>query len=149
MAPAGCGGVKLVTPSKFVVQTLKLIGVLSLFQIFEDENAAVHLVEGGADTVSRFVAARCLDRLHVVVAPIILGWGRPSLTLPLIERVEEAVQARMRVHVDRDIVLEEFLRRHQPGIGPVRLRGGRGQGDRTWRRWSVHEDRRRSARRRG
>jgi hypothetical protein len=33
--------VKLVTPSKFVVQTLKLIGVLNLFQIFEDENAAV------------------------------------------------------------------------------------------------------------
>jgi hypothetical protein len=31
----------LVTPSKFVVQTLKLIGVLNLFQIFEDENTAV------------------------------------------------------------------------------------------------------------
>ncbi len=28
------GGVKLVTPSKFVVQTLKLIGVLNLFEIF-------------------------------------------------------------------------------------------------------------------
>jgi anti-sigma B factor antagonist len=35
------GGVRLVTPSKFVVQTLKLIGVLNLFQIFEDENTAV------------------------------------------------------------------------------------------------------------
>jgi len=35
------GGVKLVTPSKFVVQTLKLIGVLNLFEIFPDENAAV------------------------------------------------------------------------------------------------------------
>ncbi len=33
------------------------------------------LIEGGADTVSRFLAARCLDRLHVVVAPIILGSG--------------------------------------------------------------------------
>ena len=27
------------------------------------------LIEGGADTVSRFIAARCLDRLHVNVAP--------------------------------------------------------------------------------
>ena len=27
------GGVKLVAPSKFVVQTLKLIGVLNLFEI--------------------------------------------------------------------------------------------------------------------
>ncbi len=34
------------------------------------------LIEGGADTVSRFLAAGCLDRLHVVVAPIILGSGR-------------------------------------------------------------------------
>jgi diaminohydroxyphosphoribosylaminopyrimidine deaminase/5-amino-6-(5-phosphoribosylamino)uracil reductase len=31
------------------------------------------LVEGGAETISRFLAAGCLDRLHVVVAPIILG----------------------------------------------------------------------------
>jgi anti-sigma B factor antagonist len=35
------GGVKLVNPSKFVVQTLKLIGVLNLFEVFADENAAV------------------------------------------------------------------------------------------------------------
>jgi anti-sigma B factor antagonist len=35
------GAVKLLSPSKFVVQTLKLIGVLNLFEIFEDENAAV------------------------------------------------------------------------------------------------------------
>src|SRR4029077_9847991 len=35
------GGVKLISPSKFVVQTLKLIGVLNLFEIFEDENTAV------------------------------------------------------------------------------------------------------------
>jgi anti-sigma B factor antagonist len=35
------GGVKLVTPSKFVVQTLKLIGVLNLFEVFENENDAV------------------------------------------------------------------------------------------------------------
>ena len=35
------GGVKLLNPSKFVVQTLKLIGVLNLFEIFEDENAAI------------------------------------------------------------------------------------------------------------
>jgi len=35
------GGVKLVSPSKFVVQTLKLIGVLNLFEIFENDNDAV------------------------------------------------------------------------------------------------------------
>ena len=33
------------------------------------------LIEGGADTVSRFLAAGCLDRLHLIVAPIVLGSG--------------------------------------------------------------------------
>ena len=57
------------------------------------------LIEGGADTVSRFLAARCLDRLHILVAPIILGGGRSSLTLPPIKRVDEAIRAPMRAHV--------------------------------------------------
>jgi diaminohydroxyphosphoribosylaminopyrimidine deaminase / 5-amino-6-(5-phosphoribosylamino)uracil reductase len=57
------------------------------------------LIEGGADTVSRFLAARCLDRLHILVAPIILGSGRSSLTLPPIDRVDEAIQAPMRAHL--------------------------------------------------
>src|SRR5204863_9884535 len=56
------------------------------------------LIEGGAETVSRFLAARCLDRLHIIVAPIILGSGRSSLTLPPLARVEEAMRAPMRTH---------------------------------------------------
>jgi len=56
------------------------------------------LIEGGADTVSRFLAARCLDRLHVLVAPIILGAGRSSLTLPPLQRVRDALCVPMRAH---------------------------------------------------
>jgi len=57
--------------------------------------------------VSRFLAARCLDRLHILVAPIILGGGRSSLTLPPIERVDEAVRAPMRVHaLGGDVLLD-------------------------------------------
>jgi riboflavin-specific deaminase-like protein len=56
------------------------------------------LVEGGANTVSRFLAAKCLDRLHVMVAPIILGSGRPGFTLPPINRVDEAALMRIRTH---------------------------------------------------
>ncbi len=40
-------------------------------------------VEGGGVTISRFLAAGCLDRLHLVVAPVVLGAGRPGLDLPL------------------------------------------------------------------
>ena len=56
------------------------------------------LIEGGAETVSRFLIAGCLDRLHVVVAPIIIGTGRPSFNLPPIERVQEALHAPMKIH---------------------------------------------------
>jgi riboflavin-specific deaminase-like protein len=50
------------------------------------------LIEGGAQTVSRFLSAGCLDRLHVVVAPIILGSGRSSLALEPIERADQAMR---------------------------------------------------------
>jgi diaminohydroxyphosphoribosylaminopyrimidine deaminase/5-amino-6-(5-phosphoribosylamino)uracil reductase len=54
------------------------------------------LIEGGADTVSRFLAAGCLDRLHVMVAPIILGSGRAGFVLPPIARADEAMRLPMR-----------------------------------------------------
>lgn len=56
------------------------------------------LIEGGADTVSRFLAAKCLDRLHVVVAPIILGSGRTGISLPPIATCDEALRVPMHVH---------------------------------------------------
>ena len=40
------------------------------------------MIEGGAETVSRFLAAGCLDRLHVTVAPTIIGSGRAGFVLP-------------------------------------------------------------------
>jgi diaminohydroxyphosphoribosylaminopyrimidine deaminase / 5-amino-6-(5-phosphoribosylamino)uracil reductase len=57
------------------------------------------LIEGGANTVSRFLEARCLDRLHVMIAPIIIGAGPSSVTLPPIARVEHALRAPIRAHV--------------------------------------------------
>jgi riboflavin biosynthesis pyrimidine reductase len=57
------------------------------------------LIEGGPATVARFLEARCLDRLHVVVAPIILGGGRSSLDLAPITRCEEALRPRTLTHV--------------------------------------------------
>jgi riboflavin-specific deaminase-like protein len=63
------------------------------------------LIEGGANTVSRFLVAGCLDRLHVVVAPMILGTGKPSFTLPRIDRVDRALRPPMRTHLLGDEVL--------------------------------------------
>ncbi len=35
------GALKLVNPSKLVTQTLKILGLLNIFEVFQDENAAV------------------------------------------------------------------------------------------------------------
>ncbi|HSG48591.1 MAG TPA: RibD family protein [Longimicrobiales bacterium] len=54
------------------------------------------LVEGGGETVSRFLAAGALDRLHVSVAPLILGSGRPGIRLPPVETLEQAMRPPVR-----------------------------------------------------
>ena len=35
------GSIKLVQPSKFAVQTLRLVGVFNLFEVFDDDDTAV------------------------------------------------------------------------------------------------------------
>jgi anti-sigma B factor antagonist len=35
------GSLKLVSPSKFALQTLKIVGLLSLFELFDDETQAI------------------------------------------------------------------------------------------------------------
>jgi riboflavin-specific deaminase-like protein len=39
-------------------------------------------IEGGGVTISNFLRDGCLDRLQITVAPLLLGSGRPSITLP-------------------------------------------------------------------
>ncbi len=54
-------------------------------------------VEGGGATVSRFLEAGLLDRLHVAIAPLVTGRGRPGLTLPARERIAECLRPAHRV----------------------------------------------------
>lgn len=76
------------------------------------------LVEGGSNTVSRFLAAGCLDRLHVMIAPMIIGAGPSSVSLAPIERVEQAIKAPMRVHILGDeVLLDCDLSAQRIGIG--------------------------------
>ena len=50
------------------------------------------LIEGGGVTLSRFLEARVLDRLHVTIGPLLLGVGRPGIVLPSIDRLERALR---------------------------------------------------------
>lgn len=50
------------------------------------------LIEGGAATLSRFIDAGAIDVLHLIVAPMILGSGRPGLTLAPIDTLDRALR---------------------------------------------------------
>jgi diaminohydroxyphosphoribosylaminopyrimidine deaminase / 5-amino-6-(5-phosphoribosylamino)uracil reductase len=53
-------------------------------------------IEGGGVTVSRFLEARALDRLHVTIAPIFIGAGRRGLLLPAIDDLGCALRPKAR-----------------------------------------------------
>jgi len=66
------------------------------------------LVEGGATTLSRFLAAGCLNRLHVMTAPLIIGSGVPALNLPVVEKLENALRPQVRAYAfsDGDVLFD-------------------------------------------
>jgi len=74
-------------------------------------------VEGGGITVSHFLAAGLLDRLQLTVAPLLIGSGRPSITLPVIDNLNNALRPRQRRFVMGEDVLFEsiFTPRSKPG----------------------------------
>jgi diaminohydroxyphosphoribosylaminopyrimidine deaminase/5-amino-6-(5-phosphoribosylamino)uracil reductase len=57
---------------------------------------ALLFIEGGGITISRFLMAGALDRLQLTVAPVILGSGRPSLSLPEIAEPCQGLRPRLR-----------------------------------------------------
>jgi riboflavin-specific deaminase-like protein len=49
--------------------------------VLRERGCARIFVEGGGVTVSAFLEANLLDRLHVAVAPLLIGDGRPAIRL--------------------------------------------------------------------
>jgi diaminohydroxyphosphoribosylaminopyrimidine deaminase/5-amino-6-(5-phosphoribosylamino)uracil reductase len=73
-------------------------------------------VEGGGITVSRFLAAGALDRLHVTIAPLLIGSGIPAFTLPEATSLTEGLRLDWSVHhVGADLLLDIPLARMRPG----------------------------------
>ncbi len=50
------------------------------------------LVEGGARTVSAWIAAGLVDYLYLTIAPVIIGAGPTGLQLPAVEHMDEALR---------------------------------------------------------
>jgi diaminohydroxyphosphoribosylaminopyrimidine deaminase / 5-amino-6-(5-phosphoribosylamino)uracil reductase len=70
------------------------------------------LIEGGATTVSAFIDAGVVDRLHVLVAPVILGSGKTGLSLAPISRLSDARRPPANVYVldDGDVLFDCDMR---------------------------------------
>jgi diaminohydroxyphosphoribosylaminopyrimidine deaminase/5-amino-6-(5-phosphoribosylamino)uracil reductase len=76
------------------------------------------LIEGGARTVSGFMTAGCLDRLHVMVAPVIIGTGRAGISLAPIERMDDAVRPPTRAYpLGEDVLFDCDLSAARVAIG--------------------------------
>ncbi len=68
-------------------------------------------IEGGGITVSRFLAAGLLDRLHVTVAPLLLGEGIPAFAFAGVSRPEEGMRLTWDVYrLGADVLLDIPLR---------------------------------------
>lgn len=84
------------------------------------------LIEGGPDTLSRFLAAGCVDRLHVIVAPIVLGDGRSGLSLGAIDHLDQALRPPTRVHqLEGDVLFDCDLTARRTHLGVQRSRRDR------------------------
>lgn len=70
------------------------------------------LVEGGAMTLSAFLAARALDRLHIMTGPMIIGSGKPGLCLPEIATLEGALRPKTASYImpEGDVLTDCDLR---------------------------------------
>lgn len=68
----------------------------AIIDALEDEGLNRIFIEGGGMTISRFLEAGALDRLQIAVAPVILGSGRPSISLPEIDTIADSLRPPMR-----------------------------------------------------
>ena len=78
------------------------------------------LVEGGGVTVSRFIDAEAVDRLHLLIAPLLIGSGPAGLALQPIERLSEAARRTMQTYPLKDELIVDLAlsSSQEPGTAP-------------------------------
>lgn len=66
------------------------------------------LIEGGAATISHFLDADCIDRLHLLVGRVIIGSGKMGLELAPIDRLASARRPKVTAAVlaDGDVLFD-------------------------------------------
>jgi diaminohydroxyphosphoribosylaminopyrimidine deaminase/5-amino-6-(5-phosphoribosylamino)uracil reductase len=86
----------------------------SLFSVF---------VEGGGKTVSAFLERGLLDRLQIAIAPIVIGRGRPGLTLAPRERIDDCLRLAPQYYaMGGDVLCDCDLRAAHDAVGTPSVR---------------------------
>jgi riboflavin-specific deaminase-like protein len=73
------------------------VDVAELLRLLRARGCARVFVEGGGVTVSTFLDANLLDRLHMAIAPLLIGDGRPAIRLPARAALDDCQRPRYRV----------------------------------------------------
>jgi riboflavin biosynthesis pyrimidine reductase len=83
----------------------------SILEVLHDQGYKRILIEGGGNTVSRFLQADAVDRLHITVAPLLIGSGQVALMMDPIESLDQALRPTCRhFRLGRDILFDLNLR---------------------------------------
>ena len=107
MANIACLGTAFVLPVPRAAGGLDIVAILALLRA---RGLRRIFIEGGGVTVSRFLAAGALDRMHVTVAPLVMGGGVPAFPLPPVERLEEGRRFAWTAHrIGADVLLDISL----------------------------------------
>jgi riboflavin-specific deaminase-like protein len=83
----------------------------ALLELLRQRGCHRVFVEGGGVTVSAFLEAGLLDRLHLAVAPVIIGRGRPAIRLRPPAELRDCARPACRVYrMGGDVLFDCDLR---------------------------------------
>ena len=86
-----------VVPELLVARTAEGLDLADLLQQLHARGCRRVFIEGGGITVSAFLRAGLLDRLHIAIAPLLIGEGRRALSLPAQDRLQDCLRLSARV----------------------------------------------------
>ncbi len=115
-------GIAAVTPGSaetlVVPQTDGRLDLNALLATLHARGLNTVFVEGGGATVSNFLEAGLLDRLHVAIAPLVTGSGRPGLSLSARDKIADCLRPAHRVFTMGGDVLFDCDLRAAPSAAP-------------------------------
>lgn len=122
---------ELVAPAEAAFGQARILGISGnengvklgeLMDVLRARGCTRVFVEGGGVTVSQFLEAGLLDRLHLAIAPILIGNGRAAIRLPAPAALDDCHRPRYRVfRMGGDVLFDCDLRARHTAAPPPAL----------------------------